>query len=89
MINISSLASRTTSPIYNPYATSKIALNAMTDGLRQEVGPHGVRVCMVAPGPTRTEIAEGITDPAHREAIRAYVNQEGALEPKDVARPGR
>jgi len=57
----------------------------MTDGLRREVGPHGIRVCMVAPGPTRTEIAEGITDPAHREAIRVYINQDGALEPNDVA----
>jgi NADP-dependent 3-hydroxy acid dehydrogenase YdfG len=57
----------------------------MTDGLRQEVGPHGIRVCMIAPGPTRTEVAEGITDPAHREAIRAYINQPGALEPRDIA----
>ena len=85
IINIGSLACRTTSPIYNPYATSKFALNALTDGLRQEVGPHGIRVCMIAPGPTKTEVAEGITDLAHREAIRAYVNQDGALEPQDVA----
>jgi NADP-dependent 3-hydroxy acid dehydrogenase YdfG len=85
IINIGSLACRTTSPVYNSYSTSKSGLNAMTDGLRQEVGPHGIRVCMIAPGPTRTEVAEGITDPAHREAIRAYVNQAGALEPQDVA----
>lgn len=85
IINVGSLACRTTTPIYNPYATSKFALNAMTDGLRQEVGPHNIRVCMIAPGPTKTEVAEGITDPAHREAIRAYVHQEGALEPRDVA----
>jgi NADP-dependent 3-hydroxy acid dehydrogenase YdfG len=85
IINIGSLACRQASPIYNPYSTSKFGLNAMTDGLRQEVGPHGIRVCMIAPGPTRTEVAEGITDPAHREAIRAYINQPGALEPQDVA----
>lgn len=85
IINIGSLACRTTSPAYNSYSTSKFGLNAMTDGLRQEVGPHGIRVCMIAPGPTRTEVAEGITDPAHREAIRAYTHQEGALEPQDVA----
>jgi NADP-dependent 3-hydroxy acid dehydrogenase YdfG len=85
IINIGSLACRSTSPIYNAYATSKFGLNAMTDGLRQEVGPHGIRVCMIAPGPTRTEVAEGITDPAHRDAIRAYITQEGALEPQDVA----
>jgi NADP-dependent 3-hydroxy acid dehydrogenase YdfG len=85
IINIGSLACRQTSPIYNPYSTSKFGLNAMTDGLRQEVGPHGIRVCMIAPGPTRTEVAEGISDPAHREAIRTYINQDGALEPQDVA----
>jgi NADP-dependent 3-hydroxy acid dehydrogenase YdfG len=85
IINIGSLACRTTSPVYNPYATSKFALNALTDGLRQEAGPHGIRVCMIAPGPTKTEIAEGISDPDHREAIRAYTHQAGALLPDDVA----
>jgi NADP-dependent 3-hydroxy acid dehydrogenase YdfG len=85
IVNIGSLACRTTSPVFNPYSTSKFALNAMTDGLRQEVGPHGIRVCMIAPGPTRTEVAEGITDAAYRDAIRAYITQEGALNPKDVA----
>jgi len=85
IINIGSLACRTTSPVYNPYSTSKFALNAMTDGLRQEAGPHGIRVCMIAPGPTRTEVAEGITDRDHRDAIRAYINQDGALQPEDVA----
>jgi NAD(P)-dependent dehydrogenase (short-subunit alcohol dehydrogenase family) len=33
----------------------------MTDGLRQEVGPHGIRVCVVAPGPTRTGTLAGCT----------------------------
>lgn len=86
IVNIGSLACRTTSPVYNPYSTSKFALSAMTDGLRQEAGPHGIRVCMIAPGPTKTEVAEGISDPGHREAIRAYTHQPGALDPKDVAR---
>ena len=85
IINIGSLASRQTSPTFNPYSTSKFALSAMTDGLRQEVGPHGIRVCMIAPGATRTEVADGITDATHREAIRAYISQDGAMEPEDVA----
>jgi NADP-dependent 3-hydroxy acid dehydrogenase YdfG len=85
IVNIGSLACRTTSPVYNAYATSKFALSAMTDGLRQEVGPHGIRVCMIAPGPTKTEVAEGISDAGHRDAIRAYTHQPGALEPEDVA----
>lgn len=85
IINIGSLACRTTSPIYNPYATSKFGLNAMTDGLRQEVGPYRIRVCMIAPGATTTDIAEGITDPTYRDLMRQYVTQEGAMKPEDVA----
>jgi NADP-dependent 3-hydroxy acid dehydrogenase YdfG len=85
IINIGSLACRTATPVYNSYSSSKFALNAMTDGLRQEVGPHGIKVCMIAPGPTKTEVAENITDRESREAIRAYVNQDGALQPEDIA----
>ena len=85
IINIGSLACRTTTPVFNPYATSKFGLNAMTDGLRQEVGPHGIRVCMIAPGATTTEIAEDITDPALRAGMHQYTHQPGALSPADIA----
>jgi len=85
IVNIGSLACRTTSPVFNPYATSKAALYAMTDGLRQEVGPAGIRVCLVAPGPTRTEVADGIRDAATREAIQAYTHQPGALDAANIA----
>jgi NADP-dependent 3-hydroxy acid dehydrogenase YdfG len=85
IINIGSLSCRTTSPIFNPYATSKFGLNAMTDGLRQEVGPLGIRVCMIAPGAVSTEIAGGITDPAIRDGIHQYTHQPGALKPEDIA----
>jgi NADP-dependent 3-hydroxy acid dehydrogenase YdfG len=85
IINIGSLACRTTSPVYNPYNTSKFGLYAMNDGLRQEVGPSNIRVCMIAPGATSTEIAQGISDPAHRDAIHQYTHQAGALKPEDIA----
>jgi len=85
IINVGSLACRTTSPIYNAYATSKFGLNAMTDGLRQEVAKYGIRVGLVAPGTVNTEIAEGIKSGDHRQAMRDYLGQEGALKPEDLA----
>lgn len=85
IINVGSLACRTTSPIFNAYATSKSALNAMTDGLRQEVGSLGIRVGLVAPGTVSTEIAEGIVDAPSRQAIREHLSQEGALQAEDMA----
>ena len=85
IVNVGSLSCRTTSPVFNSYATSKFALNAMTDGLRQELGPHGIRVCMLAPGTVATEVAEGITDETLRGVIHDHVHQEGALLPGDIA----
>jgi len=85
IINISSIAGRRASGKFGPYSTSKFALNAMSEGMRQEVGAYGIRVCIVEPGATATEVSEGINDPTAREAIRKHVNKEGAMKSEDVA----
>jgi NADP-dependent 3-hydroxy acid dehydrogenase YdfG len=85
IINISSLAGRKVGPMVNAYAASKHALNAMTDGMRQEVGGYGIRVCVLMPGATTTEVAEGVSDPQQRAAMRAHVSKAGAMAPSDVA----
>src|SRR3546814_3599108 len=53
IINISSLAATKSGPGFSAYASSKHALNSMSDGMRQEVGGHGIRVSIVMPGATR------------------------------------
>lgn len=85
IINIGSLACHTTTPVYNAYATSKHALYAMTDGMRQELGPEGIRVALVNPGTVSTEIWEQLSDPAHSEAMREFLHQEDAIQPSEVA----
>ena len=57
----------------------------LSEGLRQEVGGAGIRVCIVEPGATTTEVAEGITDPTYRDAIRHHVGKDGAMKPEDIA----
>lgn len=85
IVNIASLAARKVNAPFNPYSTSKHALRAMTDGLRQEVGGHGIRVCLILPGATATECAEAITDPKYRETMRHHISKDGAMMPQDVA----
>ena len=41
---------------YGPYAGTKFALEAVSDSLRREVGPHGVEVIVIEPGAVRTEM---------------------------------
>jgi NADP-dependent 3-hydroxy acid dehydrogenase YdfG len=86
IINISSTSGRRMpNPTFGPYATSKFGLTALTEGLRQEVGGHGIRVCIVEPGATTTEVAEAISDRNIRDAIRQHVSKEGAMKAQDIA----
>jgi NADP-dependent 3-hydroxy acid dehydrogenase YdfG len=85
IINISSIAGRRAAVLFNAYSASKFALTAMTEALRQEVGRHGIRVCIIEPGATTTEVSVGIADPKFRESIREHVSKEGAMKPEDVA----
>src|SRR5262245_53170398 len=85
IINISSTAGRRAAAPFGPYSTSKFGLTGMTEGLRQEVGKYGIRVCIVEPGATTTEVADSITDPNYRKAMQAHVSKEGAMKPEDVA----
>ncbi len=55
IINISSLASTTPFPNGGAYCASKVALNAFSESLMQEVRHDGIRVACVLPGSVRTE----------------------------------
>lgn len=54
IVNISSINARTPQPPVVDYAAAKAALTNLSVGLAQELGPRGVQVVTVSPGPTRT-----------------------------------
>jgi|HubBroStandDraft_1064217.scaffolds.fasta_scaffold00395_18 NADP-dependent 3-hydroxy acid dehydrogenase YdfG len=85
IVNISSTAGRRVAGVFGPYSTSKFGLTALTEGLRQEVGKAGIRVCLIEPGATTTEVSAGVTDPVFKELVRQHVSREGAMKPEDVA----
>ena len=85
IVTISSLAARKGGPMTNAYSASKHAVNAMTDGMRQELGGFGIRVSIVMPGATETEVASGISNPQWREAIAAHVSKDGAVKASEMA----
>ncbi|MEV6035803.1 SDR family oxidoreductase [Nonomuraea sp. NPDC052116] len=58
VVNISSVGGKIAMATYGPYAGTKFALEAVSDALRRELTPLGVRVVVVEPGGIRTEMAD-------------------------------
>lgn len=56
IVNISSLGGRIGFPGLAPYAASKHALEGFSEGLRYELAPFGIHVCLVEPGTYRAAI---------------------------------
>ena len=56
IVNVSSVAGRTSTPLLGWYCASKHALEAVTDALRMEVEADGIRVVLVEPGMFGTDI---------------------------------
>lgn len=70
IVNMSSAAGRIATPFMGVYCSSKFALEALSDSLRVEVAPFGVRVVLIEPGPIRTQfgaVADGHAD-AHPDS---------------------
>jgi NADP-dependent 3-hydroxy acid dehydrogenase YdfG len=54
IVNIGSLTGRIASPFQGAYAASKHAVEGLSDSLRRELVPHGVKVSVVRPGAIHT-----------------------------------
>ena len=58
IVNIGSVAGKIARPLSSIYDSTKHALEALTDGLRGELKPFGVRVTLIRPGFILTEFVE-------------------------------
>ena len=67
-INIASIGAYTVSPTAAVYCATKFAVRAISEGLRQEVGGD-IRVTLISPGVTESELAESITEQGAKAAM--------------------
>ena len=81
-INVSSIGAYHVSPTAAVYCATKFAVNAISEGLRQE--HSDLRVTIIAPGVTTSELAESISDPASRELMVEY--RRNAIPADAIAR---
>ncbi|MEU5187518.1 SDR family oxidoreductase [Streptomyces klenkii] len=70
-VNIASVGAYEVSPTAAVYCATKFAVRAISEGLRQE-SAGDIRVTLVSPGVTESELADSISDPEAREAMQSY-----------------
>jgi NAD(P)-dependent dehydrogenase (short-subunit alcohol dehydrogenase family) len=78
IINVSSIAARLAMPGSGFYSATKFALEGMSDALRRELEPLGIRVLIVEPGAFRTDFA--------RRSLRGATDGIDAYDPTAGAR---
>jgi NAD(P)-dependent dehydrogenase (short-subunit alcohol dehydrogenase family) len=62
IVNVSSLSGRIASPMLAPYSASKHAVEAWSEGLRDELAAFGVQVTVLEPGMYRSDWQTGSLD---------------------------
>ena len=83
-VNLASTAAHRIVPNMAVYCGTKFAVRAISEGLRQEAGDK-LRVTVVSPGFTRTNIAESISHPEIKAQIQAGIDKM-AISPEAIAR---
>jgi NAD(P)-dependent dehydrogenase (short-subunit alcohol dehydrogenase family) len=97
VVNVSSISGLVVLPLVGPYHASKWALEALTEALRYEVSPFGIKVVAVEPGPIASKFhqnevraqASGHADSPYAAMTTAYDRESAKLRrapTEDVAR---
>lgn len=95
IVNISSSSAKTGLPLRLPYVVSKGAVMSLTSNLARELGPHGIRVNAILPGPIRgpriisviaaKAKAMNINPAEYERDMVRYISLRTMVEPDDVS----
>lgn len=92
IINVSSVAGLRGTTGFGFYSATKFAVEAVTEVLREEVAPLGIRVMAVEPGAFRTRAYAGFADEPVAEPIAEYrpmlEQVRAAMTEQDGEQPG-
>lgn len=84
LVNLSSIAGRKANAGSAVYNLTKFGVGAFSEGLRQEVTARGLRVALVEPGATQTELFDHNRDEI-KDMMRERLGGFEHLQPSDIA----
>lgn len=84
IINIASVAGHKVRSGSAVYSATKHAVRVISEGLRQEATPHGIRTTIISPGAVTSELADKLRDP--KIAARVAAMNHLALPAEAFAR---
>lgn len=85
IVNFASIAAYNPSPNIADYCVSKVGVLMLTKCLAVELGPKGIRVNAVAPGPIRTAMTQSLLDSGALQRQAAMLPLGRVAEPEEVA----
>lgn len=71
--------------MHSAYGASKAGLNAMSQSLAQELGPHKIYVSVVAPGFVETDMTKSLLDGPAGDGIKGQSPLQRVATPEEVA----
>lgn len=78
IINICSANARLPDPAVMDYSAAKAGLASFSKALSKEVGPHGIRINTVSPGPVATDLWLG------KSGVAATISAATGARPEDI-----
>jgi NAD(P)-dependent dehydrogenase (short-subunit alcohol dehydrogenase family) len=89
IVNMSSVGGMVSAPFVSPYASSKFAMEALSDALRMELHPWGIEVSVVQPGAIDTpiwdkagEVVTELIDGAPQAGVDQYGSALEGMKPR-------
>ena len=87
VIHISSIMGLASTPKRNAYSATKAALIGMCQASALDMGPHGITVNCIAPGPVATEMPMSILSREQQDALAARTALGRWATPEEIAGP--
>ncbi|WP_025689254.1 SDR family NAD(P)-dependent oxidoreductase [Paenibacillus zanthoxyli] len=85
IVNVSSIAGIRPTNLSSAYSASKFAVEALTKVAAKEMASQNIRINSIAPGPTKSEITEGLGD-AMIEKFSQIIPMKRIAETEEIAK---